>query len=113
MTAQSADADERAAIRRFAADPGRVRVTKTTQYDLLGHDLTIEDICREITSWIDGGQRIKKVILRGQHAGAPAFEMKPRVDDSFSISKLPCATWTRRTNTCCLSPPIPIIKERT
>jgi hypothetical protein len=67
MAAQSADANERAAIRRFAADPGRVRVTKTTQYDLLAHDLTTEDICREITSWIDGGRRIKKVILRGQH----------------------------------------------
>ena len=88
MAAQSADANERAAIRRFAADPGRVRVTKTTQYDLLGRDLTTEDICREITSWIDGGQRIKKVILRGQHAGAPAFEMKPRVDDTLFYLKV-------------------------
>ena len=88
MAAQSADANERAAIRRFAADPGRVRVTKTTQYDLLGHDLTIEDICRAITSWIDGGQRIKKVVLRGQHAGAPAFEMKPRLDDTLFYLKV-------------------------
>jgi hypothetical protein len=88
MAAQSADANERAAIRRFAADQGRVRVTKTTQYDLLGRDLTTEDICREITSWIDGGYRIKKVILRGQHVGAPALEMKPRVDDTLFYLKV-------------------------
>ena len=80
MPAQSADANERAAIRRFAADPSLVRVTRTTQYDVLGHNLTTEDICQEIVAWIDAGERAKKVTLRGQHAGAPAFEMKPRID---------------------------------
>ena len=88
MAAQSADEYERAAIRRFAADPSLVRVTKTTQYDLLGHDLTTEDICKEIIAWIDDGQRIKKVILRGQHAGAPAFEMKPRIDKTLFYLKV-------------------------
>jgi len=88
MAAQSADANERAAIRRFAADPSLVRVTKTTQYDLLGHDLTTEDICQAIIAWIDDGQRIKKVILRGQHAGASAFEMKPRIDGTLFYLKV-------------------------
>jgi hypothetical protein len=60
MAAQSADAKERTAIRRFAADPNLVRVTKTAQYDLLGHTLTTEDICQEIIACIDGGQRVKK-----------------------------------------------------
>src|SRR2546422_6881190 len=88
MAAQAADANERAAIRRFAADPSLVRVTKTTEYDLLGRDLTSEDICHEIIAWIDGGQRIKKVILRGLHTDTTAFEMKPRIDDTLFYLKV-------------------------
>ena len=88
MAAQSADANERAAIRRFAADPSLVRVTRTAQYDLLGHELTTDDICQEIVAWIDGGHRVKKVVLRGQHAGAPAFEMKPRIDGTLFYLKV-------------------------
>jgi hypothetical protein len=88
MAAQSADASERAAIRRFAADPGLVRVTRTAQYDLLGHALTKEEICEEIVAWIDSGQRVKKVVLRGQHAGAPAFEMKPRINGRLFYLKV-------------------------
>ena len=30
--------------------------------------------------WIDGSQPVKKVTLRGAHAGRPAFELKPRID---------------------------------
>jgi hypothetical protein len=75
-----ADATERATIRRFAADPTKVRLTRTAQYDLLGHGLTKEDICDEIVAWIDSNQPIKKVTLRGKDAGASAFEMKPRIN---------------------------------
>ena len=81
MAAQSADANERNMIRRFAADPSLVRVTKTTVYDLLAHNLTKEEICDEIVAWIDGGKHVKKVFLRGQHAGSPAFELKPRINN--------------------------------
>lgn len=88
MAAQSADANEQATIRRLAAEPSRVRVTRTTQYDLLAHHLTKEEICDEIIAWIDGGKRIKKVVLRGQNAGAPAFEMKPRINDSLFYLKV-------------------------
>ncbi len=80
MAAHSANANERATIRRFAADPSLVRVTRTAQYDLLGHGLTKDEVCGEIVAWIDNGQAVKKVILRGVHAGAPAFEMKPRIN---------------------------------
>ena len=61
MPAQLADEAERKAIRRLAADPSLVMVTKTAQYDLLAHHLTKEEICDEIVTWIDGGQRVKKV----------------------------------------------------
>ena len=80
MAVHSADAMERAEIRRFAADPSVVRVTRTAQYDLLGHGLAKEEICGEIVAWIDDGQPVKKVILRGQHSGTPAHEMKPRIN---------------------------------
>ena len=80
MAAQSPDADERAAIRRLAADPAVVRVTRTAQYDLLGHHVSKEEICAAIIEWIDDEYGIKKVVLRGAHAGAPAFEMKPRIN---------------------------------
>lgn len=88
MAAQSADANERAAIRRFASDSTLVRVTRTAQYDLLGHGLTTDDVCQEIVAWIDDGQRVKKVILRGQHAGASAFELKPRIDGTVFYIKV-------------------------
>jgi len=88
MAAQSADEKERMAIRRFAANPSGVRVTRTTQYDLLAHEVTKEEVCETIIEWIDGGQRVKKVTLRGQHAGLPAFEMKPRINDTLFYLKV-------------------------
>jgi hypothetical protein len=88
MAAQSADDMERAAIRRFATEPALVRVTKTVQVDLLGCELTKEDVCEEIVAWIDSGQRVKKVILRGQHEGTPAYEMKPRIHDTLFYLKV-------------------------
>jgi hypothetical protein len=88
MPAQLADEDDRRLIRRFAANPGLVRVTKTTQYDLLAHDLTKEEICQEIVTWVDGGNKVKKVLLRGDHAGSPAFEMKPRINNAIYYLKV-------------------------
>jgi hypothetical protein len=88
MPANSADANERGVIRRYAADPSLVRVTRTTQYDLLAHGLTKDEICGEIVAWIDAGERVKKVTLRGQHAGLPAFEMKPRINTELYYLKV-------------------------
>ncbi len=77
--ARKAGASERAAIRLLACDPTQVRVTKTAAYDLLGHQLTKEEVCDVIVAWLDAGEPVKKVTLRGQHAGQNAFEMKPRI----------------------------------
>jgi hypothetical protein len=88
MAAKSADSIERNAIRRFAAEPAAVRVTRTAEYDMLAHGLAKDEICAEIITWIDGGERIKKVVLRGQHEGAPAFEMKPRIDNRLFYLKV-------------------------
>jgi hypothetical protein len=79
MAVNSADANEQAHIRRLASDRAKVRVTRTAEYDLLAQHLTKDDICDEIVAWIDRGARVKKVTLRGQHAGQAAFEIKPRI----------------------------------
>ena len=59
MASQSADPTERDAIRRLAADSQMVRVTRTAQYDLLGHQISKEEICDAVIAWIDDGSRIK------------------------------------------------------
>jgi hypothetical protein len=88
MAGNSADPNERAEIRRLASDPAKVRVTKTVEFDLLGHHLTKTDICDEIVVWIDCGERVKKVTLRGQHTGQAAFEMKPRINNAIFYLKV-------------------------
>jgi hypothetical protein len=88
MSSKAADANELADIRRLASDPDSTRVTKTVEYDLLGRHLTKEDVCDEIVAWIDSGQRVKKVTLRGEHAGQAAFEMKPRIDGTLFYLKV-------------------------
>jgi hypothetical protein len=65
-----------------------VAVTETTKYDLMGAALTTAAICREIVRWIRNGGRVKKVSLRGTHAGQAAFEMKPRIDKSLFYVKV-------------------------
>ncbi|MCR4411865.1 MAG: hypothetical protein NUV77_05495 [Thermoguttaceae bacterium] len=88
MADNLADASECAEIRRLACDPMKVRVTKTVEYDLLAHHLTKRDVCDEIVAWIESGHRVKKVTLRGQHAGQAAFEMKPRINNTLFYLKL-------------------------
>ena len=43
--------------------------------------------------WIDDGQRVKKVALRGQHASAPAFEMIPRINHTLYYTKVALCEW--------------------
>lgn len=88
MAVNSADPNEQAEIRRLASDTAKVRVTKTAEYDLLAHHLTKEDICDEMIAWIDSGARVKKVTLRGRHAGQVAFEMKPRINNVLFCIKV-------------------------
>jgi hypothetical protein len=79
---------ELADIRRLAADPAKVTLTTTAKYDLMSAGLTKNDICDEIITWIDKKQRVKKVILRGKHAGQPAYEIKPQIDKTLFYLKL-------------------------
>lgn len=86
--ADSADSAVLQEIRRLALAPREVVVTKTVEYDLMGHDLTKEDICDEIVGYIDAGERVKPTVLRGRHAGRTAYEMKPRINDQLFYIKL-------------------------
>lgn len=88
MAVNSADANERANLRRLAKNSATVRITRTAGYDLLAHHLTKDDICAEIVAWIDSGMRIKKVLLRGQHAGQSAFEIKPHINSMLFYIKV-------------------------
>lgn len=76
--ASQADESELAEIKRLAADSSLVRVTNTAKWDLIAAHLTTADICDEIIRWIDAGETVKVVTLRGQHAGQSAYEMKPK-----------------------------------
>jgi hypothetical protein len=88
MGGNVADQHERAEIRRLASNPSKVEVSTTATYDLMARGLTKEDICDEIVAWIDNGERVKRVTLRGRHAGQAAFEMKPRINGSLLYVKV-------------------------
>ena len=88
MADNSPAASELADIRRLASDSSLVQITTTVKYDLMGAGLTKDDLCEEIVAWIDGGERVKKVTLRGEHAGQAAYEMKPRINKSLFYLKL-------------------------
>ena len=88
MASNQAEPHERAMIRRLASDLDKVRFTKTADYDLLARNLKREDLCQEIVAWIDRGERVKRVILRGNHAGQAAYEMTPRIDNALLYIKV-------------------------
>ena len=82
MASHSAEPHQLADIRRLTLDPSKVRLTRTAEYDLLGRHLKKDDVCQAIVKWIDDGERVKLVTLRGADAGATAYEMKPRIGNS-------------------------------
>jgi hypothetical protein len=90
MAAKQADARTLGEIRRLAADPSRVRVTKTVQFDLMAHRLTKADICDEIIAWIDGGEPAKEVVLHSFPGlvGQTAYEIKPRMRNTLFYIKV-------------------------
>ncbi len=88
MAAQYADANEREAICRFALNSALVKITKTVQYDLLAAELAKDEVCQKIVVWIENGERLKKVTLRGEHGGQAPFEMKPRLKDVLFYLKV-------------------------
>jgi hypothetical protein len=90
MAAKQADAKTMGEIRRLAADAGQVRLSKTTQYDLMAHRLTKADICDEIINWIDNGNPVKEVVLHSLQnlVGHPAYEIKPRMKGNLFYVKV-------------------------
>lgn len=90
MAPGSADADTIAEIRRLAADPALVTLSKTAEYDLLAHHLTKDDLCDEIIAWIDAKERVKPTTLHsfGTLVGQSAFEMKPRINGQLFYIKV-------------------------
>jgi len=63
-------------------------VTKTVEYDLMGHNLTKDDICNEIIQHINDGERVKPTVMRGRHAGQTAYEITPRINDQLFYIKV-------------------------
>ncbi len=90
MAAKQTDAGKLAEIRRLAADPRRVRVTKTVQFDLMAHRLTKADVCDEIIAWIDRGEPVKEVVLHSfpSLVGQTAYEIKPRMRNTLFYIKV-------------------------
>lgn len=88
MAEKSPDASELADIRRLASNRSRIELTTTSKYDLMGAGLAKDDLCEEIVAWIDRGEPVKKVTLRGQHAGQAAYEMNPRINNSLFYVKV-------------------------
>lgn len=88
MASNHAEPHELAEIRRLASDLDKVRFTKTADYDLLGRHLKREELCEEIVAAIDRGERVKRVILHGNHAGQAAYELTPRIDNALLYIKV-------------------------
>ncbi|MBM4091487.1 MAG: hypothetical protein FJ276_18985 [Planctomycetes bacterium] len=90
MAAKKADAGTLAEIGRLAADPTRVRLTTTVQFDLMAHRLTKADVCDEIIAWIDRGDAVKEVALHGFPGlvGQSAYEIKPRMRNTLFYIKV-------------------------
>ena len=90
MAAKKADAGTLGEIRRLAAAPRKVRVTKTAQFDLMAHRLTKADVCDEIIAWIDRNEPVKEVVLHSFPGliGQPAYEIKPRMRNTLFYIKV-------------------------
>ncbi len=90
MAAKKADAGTLADIRRLAADPSRVRLTTTVQFDLMAHRLTKADMCDEIIDWIDRDEPVKEVVLHSfpNLVGQRAYEIKPRMKKTLFYIKV-------------------------
>ncbi len=90
MAAKQADAGTLAEMRRLAADPSRVRLTTTVQFDLMAHRLTKADVCDEIIAWIDRGDAVKEVVLHSFPGlvGQLAYEIKPRIRNALFYIKV-------------------------
>ncbi|NQT38496.1 MAG: hypothetical protein HQ581_13455 [Planctomycetes bacterium] len=92
MAAKSADSHTIQEIRRLAVDPSRVRVTRGTEWDLLAHHLTKEDVCDKIIDWIDADERVKPTTIHSDRfpslKGQEAYEMKPRIQGTLFYIKV-------------------------
>jgi len=85
VAAKNADATTLRELRRLAADESRVRLGKTTLYDLMAHGLTKADVCDQIIDWIDGAKPVREVAVHSIPGllGQPAFQIKPRMKSAL------------------------------
>jgi hypothetical protein len=90
MAAKSADSGDVQEIRRLASDMSKVRVASAVELSLLAHHLTKADICDAIVDLIDAGERVKPTTLHSFAGlqGQPAFEMKPRLNNTLFYIKV-------------------------
>lgn len=81
-------------IRRFAARPNKVSVSRTAKFDMMAWDLTKNEVCEKIVEWIDAGEQIKETVLHsyGQMVGQKAYELKPRMCETLFYIKLAFCT---------------------
>jgi hypothetical protein len=82
--------DERKQIHLLASEPESVNLSRQAQSDLLSYGLTKADVCDEIVTWIDAGERVKVTVLHSYKGlvGQKAFELKPRIEGRIYYVKV-------------------------
>lgn len=82
--------DERKQIHLLASEPESVNLSRQAQSDLLSYGLTKADVCDEIVTWIDAGERVKVTTLHSYMGliGQKAFELKPRIEGRIYYVKV-------------------------
>ncbi len=68
-------------ICELAARPNNVKLTARAEYDLLAEDLTKDDVCRSIITWIGANKDVVEIITIAvpEHLGEKAYVMKPTI----------------------------------
>ena len=90
MPPKEAEAHIVQAIKRLAGEPGDAAVTSTAEYDLMGEQLKVEDVCDALLDWIEKGKDIREIVTEKAkgHTGKPAFVIKPRLHGKIFYIKV-------------------------
>lgn len=81
MKKETADPNTVGKILRLVRNPEKVKITRSTQFDLMGLYLTKLDVCDAICDWIDSGKEVLVIVTKyaKDHIGRPAYVMKPNL----------------------------------